>query len=104
MSFGIDASSLLSSQYSDSTTTSTTGIHQFANLNLSEEQRTQMRSILQNAKSQGTSLADVQQQLEQVLTPDQQAQLKAAQPPPGLFANLNLTADQKTRSINCERV
>jgi Spy/CpxP family protein refolding chaperone len=112
MSFGIDASSLLSSQYSDSTTSSTTGIRQFANLNLSEEQRTKMRSILQNAKSQGTSLADVQQQLEQVLTPDQQAQLKAAQtaqtaqtaqstqpaqPVPPLFANLNLTADQKTK-------
>jgi hypothetical protein len=106
MSFGIDASSLLSSQYSDSTTSSTTGIRQFANLGLSEEQRTKMRSILQNAKSQGTSQADVQQQLEQVLTPDQQAQLKAAQTAqptqpansaPGLFANLNLTADQKTK-------
>jgi Spy/CpxP family protein refolding chaperone len=103
MSFGIDASSLLSSQYSDSTTGGTTGIRQFANLNLTEEQRTQMRSILQNAKSQGTSLADVQQQLEQVLTPDQQAQRKAAQTAqpaeqtPALFANLNLTADQKTK-------
>jgi Spy/CpxP family protein refolding chaperone len=106
MSFGIDASSLLSSQYSDSTTGSTSGIRQFANLSLTEEQRTKMRSILQNAKSQGTSQADVQQQLEQVLTPDQQAQLKApqtAQPTqpansgPGLFANLNLTADQKTK-------
>ncbi len=109
MSFGIDASSLLSSQYPNSTTSSTTGIRQFANLGLSEQQRTQMRSILQNAKNQGTSQADLQQQLEQVLTPDQQAQLQTAQTAqttqttqpaqsgPGLFANLNLTADQKTK-------
>jgi Spy/CpxP family protein refolding chaperone len=109
MSFGIDATSLLSSQYPNSTTGGTGGLRQFAGLNLSEQQRTQMRSILQNAKSQGTSQADVQQQLEGVLTPDQQAQFTAAQTgqttpstqssqsTPGLFANLNLTADQQTK-------
>jgi Spy/CpxP family protein refolding chaperone len=106
MSFGIDASSLLSSQYSNSTTGGTGGLRQFAGLNLSEQQRTQMRSLLQNAKSQGTSQADVQQQLEQVLTSTQQAQFSAsqatqtsqsAQSTPDLFSNLNLTADQKTK-------
>jgi len=112
MSFGIDATSLLSSQYPNSTTGGTGGLRQFAGLNLSEQQRTQMRSILQNAKSQGTSQADVQQQLEQVLTPDQQAQFNASQTgqasqttqtnqpnqqTPSLFANLNLTADQQTK-------
>jgi Spy/CpxP family protein refolding chaperone len=109
MSFGIDASSLLSSQYSNSTTGGTGGMRQFAGLNLTEQQRTQMRSILQNAKSQGTSQADVQQQLEQVLTPTQQAQFSASQATqtsqtsqstqstPPLFANLNLTADQQTK-------
>jgi hypothetical protein len=79
MSFGIDASSLLSSQSSNSTTGGSGGLRQFADLGLSEEQRTKMRSILQNAKSQGTSQADVQQQLEQVLTPDQRAQFNASQ-------------------------
>lgn len=109
MSFGIDASSLLSSQYSNSTTGGTGGLRQFAGLGLSEDQRSQMRSILQNAKSQGTSQADVQQQLEQVLTPAQLSQFNASQTSqtaqstqtnqstPGLFANLNLTADQKTK-------
>src|ERR1700730_3180108 len=109
MSFGIDASSLLSSQYSHSTTGGTGGMRQFAGLNLTEQQRTQMRSILQNAKSQGTSQADVQKQLEQVLTPTQQAQFSASQAAqtsqsaqssqstPPLFANLNLTADQQTK-------
>ncbi|MDB5041436.1 MAG: hypothetical protein JWN27_2162 [Candidatus Eremiobacteraeota bacterium] len=109
MSFGIDASSLLSSQYSSSTTGGTGGMRQFAGLNLTEQQRTQMRSILQNAKSQGTSQADVQKQLEQVLTPTQQAQFSASQAAqtsqstqssqatPPLFANLNLTADQQTK-------
>ncbi|MDB5091969.1 MAG: hypothetical protein JWO85_70 [Candidatus Eremiobacteraeota bacterium] len=109
MSFGIDTTSLLSSQYSNSTTGGTGGLRQFAGLNLTEQQRTQMRSILQNAKSQGTSQADVQQQLEQVLTPTQLSQFTAAQTgqstqssqsnqsTPSLFANLNLTSDQQTK-------
>ena len=103
MSFGIDTSTLLSSQYPDSTTTGSTSLRPFANLGLSEEQRTKIRSILQDAKSQGLSQSDVQKQIAQVLTPDQQAQLTQAQAtqstqaPPDPFANLNLTADQKTK-------
>jgi Spy/CpxP family protein refolding chaperone len=108
MSFGIDTSSLLSTQYADSTTTGgTNNLRGFANLGLSEDQRTQIRSILQNAKNQGTSQADVHNQIDAVLTPDQQAQLKqsqasqsqsqSAQTLPAPFANLNLTADQKTK-------
>ncbi len=44
----------------------------FANLDLTETQRTQIRSIFQNAKSEGLSQAQVQQQISAVLTPQQQ--------------------------------
>jgi Spy/CpxP family protein refolding chaperone len=78
----------------------------FANLNLTEDQRTKIRAILQQAKSQGLSQADVQKQINGVLTTDQQktlqSDLQALQqqqqtPPADPFANLNLTADQKTK-------
>jgi Spy/CpxP family protein refolding chaperone len=99
---------------------STTSLRPFANLNLTEQQRTQIRSIFQQAKSQGLSQADVQQQINAVLTPTQQAQLQSdiqafqnqsaqAQPPQGAtppnpfadsngpFANLNLTTSQQSQ-------
>jgi hypothetical protein len=53
----------------------------FSNLNLTEAQRTQLRSIFTAAKQNGTSQADVAQQINAVLTPAQQqtaaADLKA---------------------------
>jgi Spy/CpxP family protein refolding chaperone len=97
----------------------------FANLDLSEAQRKQIRSILQQAQSQGTSPSDVQSQINAVLTTTQQQTLQSdianlqsqsqsqspstssssstAQTPPnpfsgnGPFANLNLTSTQQTQ-------
>lgn len=74
MSFGVQ--SIAGSDPSQQTGASTS-LRPFANLNLTEDQRTKLRSILQNAKSQGTSQSDVQQQIDGVLTPDQQATLKS---------------------------
>jgi Spy/CpxP family protein refolding chaperone len=108
-------------------TTTSTSLRPFANLNLSEDQRSQIRSIFQQAKSQGLSQTQVQQAINAVLTPDQQAQLQSdiqqfgqgasastsatssTQAPPhgtppnpftdpnGPFANLNLTSSQQSR-------
>ena len=47
----------------------------FANLDLSEAQRAQLRSIFTSAKADGTSQADVQKQVSAVLTPAQQQTL-----------------------------
>jgi Spy/CpxP family protein refolding chaperone len=96
-------------------------------LNLTEQQRAQIRSIFQQAKSQGLSQTEVQQQINAVLTPTQQAQLQSdiqafqnqsssgtatnappQGPPPqgppnpfadpnGPFANLNLTSSQQSQ-------
>jgi hypothetical protein len=71
MSFGVQT--IAGSDPTQQTGTTSTSLRPFANLNLSEDQRTQIRSILQNAKSQGLSQTDVQQQISGVLTPDQQA-------------------------------
>ena len=49
------------------------GLRPFANLDLTEDQRSKIRSILQTAKSQGTAPADVQKEVSAVLTPAQQA-------------------------------
>ena len=58
---------------------SSTSLRPFSKLNLTEDQRIQLRSILHNAKSQGLSKADVKKQIDAVLTPDQQATLAADQ-------------------------
>lgn len=49
-----------------------TSLRPFANLDLSSQQRTQIRQILGNAKSQGLSQSQVQSQIDGVLTPQQQ--------------------------------
>jgi Spy/CpxP family protein refolding chaperone len=92
----------------------------FANLDLSESQRTQIRTILKNAQSQGLAPDAVQSQIAAVLTAAQQAQLQANQAqaasqggpngppngkppgnpftdPNGPFANLGLTSAQQTQ-------
>jgi hypothetical protein len=81
----------------------------FANLDLSEAQRTSLRSIFTNAKKTGESQADVQKQVDALLTTAQQKTLAAdikAGPNPGSsspsaaphtgspFANLNLSSTQ----------
>jgi hypothetical protein len=47
----------------------------FSNLNLTEAQRVQLRSVFSSAKQNGTSQADVQKQVSAVLTPAQQQTL-----------------------------
>jgi Spy/CpxP family protein refolding chaperone len=115
MSYGVSSASLFGST-SQTDGSSSNSLRPFANLNLSEAQRTQIRSIFQTAKSQGLSQSQVQQQIGAILTPAQQTTLQsdlAAQnttsstpPPPGgnlftnpngPFANLNLSSDQQTQ-------
>ena len=76
MSFGVQGVNdlLAAAQQSGSASTS---MRPFANLNLSSDQRRQVRSILSNAKSQGTSEAQVQSQIAAVLTPQQQQTLQS---------------------------
>jgi Spy/CpxP family protein refolding chaperone len=112
-------SSLASSLYATVATTTSNSLRPFANLNLTEAQRTQIRSIFQQAKSQGLSQSQIQQEINAVLTPDQQAQLQTdiqqfqsqqsssssqQQGPPnpfadpnGPFANLNLSSSQQSQ-------
>jgi hypothetical protein len=47
----------------------------FSNLNLTEAQRTQLRTIFSAAKQDGTSQADVQKQISAILNPAQQQTL-----------------------------
>ncbi len=76
MSFGVQtiAGSDPTQQPGASTSAS---LRPFANLDLTEDQRSKLRSIFQTAKSQGTSQADVQSQISAVLTPAQQATLQS---------------------------
>jgi hypothetical protein len=48
----------------------------FANLNLTDDQTSQIRTILQNGQSQGLSQTDIQNQINNVLTPQQQQTLQ----------------------------
>lgn len=57
-------------------TSASTNMRPFANLDLTAGQRTQIRSILSNAKSAGTSESQVQSQINAVLTPQQQQTLQ----------------------------
>jgi Spy/CpxP family protein refolding chaperone len=108
-------------------TASSNSLRPFANLDLTEDQRTQIRSIFQQAKSQGLTQTQVQQAINAVLTPAQQQQLQSdiqqqaqaqtaqtassttstsqsQQTPPnpftdpnGPFANLNLSSSQQSQ-------
>jgi Spy/CpxP family protein refolding chaperone len=104
MSFGVQSTTTDPwSTQANGTSGSSTSLRPFSNLNLSETQRTQIRSILQTAKQNGTSHADVQSQINGVLTPDQQATLQTSQQSTSTpsttqtngFANLNLTSQQQ---------
>lgn len=55
----------------------TYNLQQYSDLGLSESQRTQIRSIVRSAQSDGLTQAQVQQQIESVLTPAQQSQLQS---------------------------
>ena len=78
MSFGVQGvNDPLAAAQQDGSSSMT--MRPFANLNLTPDQRTQIRSILSNAKSQGTSEAQVQSQINAVLSPQQQQTLQADQ-------------------------
>jgi Spy/CpxP family protein refolding chaperone len=103
---GIQSTSLTGASSLYGTSNGSQSLRPFANLNLTEDQRAKIRAILHQAKSQGLSQADVQKQINGVLTTDQQktlqSDLQALQqqqqtPPADPFANLNLTDDQKTK-------
>jgi Spy/CpxP family protein refolding chaperone len=126
MSYGVQSASLFGST-SQTAGSSSTSLRPFANLNLTEDQRTQIRSIFQNAKTQGLSQSEVQQEINAILTPAQQTTLQSdiaaqtsdpsnsssssstqpTQGPPagrspftdpnGPFANLNLTSDEQSQ-------
>jgi Spy/CpxP family protein refolding chaperone len=49
----------------------------FANLNLTDDQKTKIQGILQQAQSAGTDPSTVQQQINAILTPTQQATLQS---------------------------
>jgi len=98
MSFGIQGTSDPTSLLLQQQQQSGSGMRQFANLNLSEQQRTQIRSIFQNAKAQGLTRSQVQDQIKAILTPAQQATMPAgSQSASDPFANLNLSAQQQTQ-------
>jgi Spy/CpxP family protein refolding chaperone len=52
-------------------------LQQYSDLGLSESQRTQIRSIVRSAQSDGLTQAQVQQQIGSVLTPQQLSQLQS---------------------------
>jgi len=73
---GIQSLSVSATQsYASVGTQSQQSLQPFANLDLTEAQRTQLRSIFATAKQNGTSQADVQKQVNAVLTPAQQQTL-----------------------------
>jgi Spy/CpxP family protein refolding chaperone len=56
--------------------TNAQAVNPFANLNLTPDQQQQIAQIFQNAQTQGLTPAQVQNQVNAVLTPAQQSQLK----------------------------
>jgi Spy/CpxP family protein refolding chaperone len=126
LSYGVQSAGLFgsSSQTGGSTSNS---LRPFANLDLTEDQRKQIRSVLKTGDSQGLSQSEIQQQINAILTPTQQSTLQSdlaslaapssssssstqstqSAPPPGggnpftnpngPFANLNLTSDQQSQ-------
>lgn len=97
-------------------------LRQYANLDLSEAQRTQIRSIIRSAQSDGLTQAQVEQQISSVLSPQQLATLQSSETQStsstssnasstsqsttaanpltdtnGPFANLNLSSAQETQ-------
>jgi hypothetical protein len=73
---GIQSVSVSAAQsYATVSTQTQQSLQPFANLDLTEAQRTQLRSIFTSAKQNGTSQADVQKEVNAVLTPAQQQTL-----------------------------
>ncbi len=74
---GIQSVSINSAQSYASVSGQSQSLQPFSNLDLSEAQRTKLRSIFNAAKQDGTAPTDVQQQVDSVLTPAQQQTLKS---------------------------
>jgi hypothetical protein len=73
---GIQSISVAASQsFASVGTQGQQSLQPFGNLDLTEAQRTQIRSIFTSAKQDGTSQSDVQSQINAVLTPAQQTTL-----------------------------
>jgi hypothetical protein len=73
---GIQSVSVSAAQsYATVGTQTQQSLQPFANLDLTEAQRTQLRSVFASAKQNGTSQADVQKEVNAVLTPAQQQTL-----------------------------
>ncbi len=75
----IGSSTSLASSLATTANSDTANLRQFANLDLTESQRTQIRSIAQNAKTSNLSISQLQSQIGNVLTPQQQATLATDQ-------------------------
>jgi Spy/CpxP family protein refolding chaperone len=116
MSYGVQSAGLFGTTSIDGS--ASTSLRQFSNLDLTEDQRTQIRSIFKNAKAEGLTQDQVQQEINSILSPSQLATLQSnssseasntttassqstqANPftdPNGPFANLDLTASQQTQ-------
>ena len=76
MSYGVQSAGLFGSTSQTDGSTSTS-LRPFANLDLTEDQRKQIRSILKTADSQGLTQAEIQQQIDAILTPTQQSTLQS---------------------------
>jgi Spy/CpxP family protein refolding chaperone len=120
MSYGVQSAGLFGSSSVDGSTSNS--LRPFANLDLTEEQRDQVRSILKNAKNEGLTQDQIAQEINSILTPTQQStfqsdqasvsssdavsssatQSSSTQPNPftdsnGLFANLDLSSSQQNQ-------
>ena len=119
MSYGVQSAGLFGS--SAQTGTSSNSLQPLANLDLTEDQRTQIRAIFKTAKTEGLTQEQIQQQILAILTPTQQTafqndiaaqssgtQSASSTPPPppggnpfadpnGPFANLDLTSSQQSQ-------
>jgi len=76
VSYGVQSAGLFGSTSQTDGSTSTS-LRPFANLDLTEDQRKQIRSILKTADSQGLTQAEIQQQIDAILTPTQQSTLQS---------------------------
>jgi Spy/CpxP family protein refolding chaperone len=74
MSYGVQSAGLFgSSSQTDGTSSS---LRPFANLDLTEDQRSQIRAIFKTAKADGSTQTEIQQQILAILTPTQQTQFQ----------------------------
>ena len=67
----------IASLFGNSQTDTTSSLRPFANLDLTEDQRTAIRALFKKAKSDGLSQDQVQQELSSILTPSQQSTLQS---------------------------